>query len=99
MIKFTRGRGFWYKASIYGNLGFDAGGLMDNLAYQIYINEETEKKEWKVLKPQAILIQNRNIYHRYYSLAKQQIREEKIKRITKKCQKNRGYGIMKNQRN
>jgi hypothetical protein len=85
MIKIDKGRGFWYKASIYGNLGFDAGDLMDDLAYQIYINEEV-KKSWSVqLKPQAILIQNRGIYNRYYAQAKQMIREEKIKRITKKC--------------
>lgn len=84
MIKLDKGKGFWYKASIYGNLGFDAGGLMDNLAYQIYINEEYKKSRIIHLKPQAILIQNREIYHRYYTLAKQQVRKEKIKRICKR---------------
>jgi len=87
MIKLNKGRGFWYKASIYGNLGFDAGGLMDNLAYQIYVDEEY-KKAWKAqVKPQAILIENREIYKKYYDMAKQTIREEKIKIIKNKLKK------------
>ena len=83
MIKLDKSKGFWYNESN-GNLGFDVG-LLDNLAYQIYVEEEY-KKAWKAkINPQSILIQNKVIYKKYYDQAKQMIREEKIKIIKNKC--------------